>query len=110
MDIRTPHEKLLASTRGFSRAAWDNHQVADRMRKLIPERLRLLKNAHRLGRKAAEAERKALNDENYLTFLNEYLSIYREAMEARVQYETHMMLIEARKSLRPFRKHGMHSI
>lgn len=110
MDIKTPHETLLIHTRSFSRTAWDHQQVAERLRKLIPERLRLLKHEHRTGRKAAQAERRALNDDNYLKFLDEYLNVYRDAMEARVQYETHMMLIEARKTLRVFRKHGLNTI
>ncbi len=110
MDTKTPHEKLIVNVRDFSRTAWDHQQVVQRMRKLLPERLRSLKNGHRSGRKAAQAERQALNDENYLNFLNEYLVVYGDAMEARIQYETHMMLLEARKTLRVFRKHGLNTI
>jgi hypothetical protein len=71
------------------------------MVELLPNRLRSLKNSqHTGGITRSKAERLALTNETYQQELQRYLQIYKNGVEARVQYETHMMLFEARRSLR----------
>jgi len=41
-----------------------------------------------------------LCDKAYLDFIQEYADIHGDAIARRIQYETHLMLFEARRSLR----------
>jgi hypothetical protein len=50
------------------------------------------------------AMRHAVIDPQYIQHVNELVQVASEARAARVQYETHLMLIEARKSLRRYRQ------
>lgn len=99
-----PHEKLLRVIQRESQRALNSRQVARRLESLLPKRFREICRALR-GQvaKAAAAERLALCDDSYLNFVEEFVSIQGEAIAGRVQYETHMMLFEARRTLRKAR-------
>ena len=77
-------------------------QVARRLRDLLPQTLRLLKHQHRGNGKSARAERLALADTHYQRAIDEYVNMKGKALEARVQYDTHRMLLQARQSLRRY--------
>ncbi|MEY4631069.1 MAG: hypothetical protein RIQ81_1189 [Pseudomonadota bacterium] len=104
-----PHEKLLRVIQRESQRALNSRQVARRLESLLPQRLREISRAKRgqVG-KAAAADRMALCDESYLNFVEEFVSIHGEAVAGRVQYETHMMLFEARRTLRNARSAPRH--
>jgi hypothetical protein len=88
-------------------ASIEHRQVASRLMKLMPLRLQQLKAS--LGssnNSAAHNERLALTSEDMELLIREYVDTAAEARRSRVSYETHMMLLEARKSLRRLAKPG----
>ncbi len=102
MNVTIPQSDLVDRVRAYGRAALESGQIARRLDKLLPARLKELVAERRSGRRAAEAERLALTDAAYTTHLAELVQMRAVGHEARVQYETHLMLIEARRSLRAF--------
>jgi hypothetical protein len=94
-------ENLIRNIKHFGRIARESRQVMKRMVELLPNRLRSLKNSqHTDGITRSKAERLALTHDSYKQEVQRYLHIYKNGVEARIQYETHMMLFEARRSLR----------
>jgi hypothetical protein len=74
--------------------------VSKRLGDLLPDRLRRIKYAQGPEMTRSKAERVALLDEYYQKSVQEYLDMFKNGVEARIQYETHMMLYQARRSLR----------
>lgn len=103
MNIMLPETDLNHHVRDQGHLARDARQISRRLRKLLPVRLQEIKNRFRPGHSAAKAERLALTDPTYIQAIKEYLDIQSDGHEARIQYETHLMLVNARKSLRVFR-------
>jgi hypothetical protein len=99
------HDRLAEKVKTFSALAVDNRQVAARLRDLLPRRFFEIKSKHYAYTKhAGRAERMAFTDPAYLKFIEEFVEVNSEAVHARVQFETHLMLIDARKSLRAFNR------
>lgn len=104
MNIMMAQESLQEYVRVHGRNMLEHQQVAKRLKELLPGRLVTLKHRLRAGeRTAAAAERRAFVDPRYTHHIDEYLKVLQESLAARIQYETHQMLMEARASLRPFR-------
>ncbi len=82
----------------------DQMQVAERLRELLPDALLAAKRALAPELRGAEAERKALSDSSYLARIEEFVSLWGEAWEARIQFETHRMLLQARQSLEAYHR------
>ena len=112
MDILIPHEKLIAKIQSWAGQSREAFQVAHRFKQLLPETLKVKKRQFSgLGR-MARAERQALCDAEYVEALEQCGRLRRQALEQRVQYETHLMLIHARQSLRALhalRKTSLHN-
>ncbi|SMF47203.1 hypothetical protein [Pseudobacteriovorax antillogorgiicola] len=104
MDIRQSHFLLKERIRTEARHSREAYQVVLRMKKLLPDSLKALKSCHRTGNSAAQAERLALTDPDYQTSIEEYLTIYQQGLESRIQWETHKMLLAARQSLQAFHR------
>jgi hypothetical protein len=100
LNIYAHNESLAHKIRYFGRVARESWQVSKRLGNLLPDRLRSIKYSQGPEMTRSKAERVALLDEHYQKSVNEYLEMYRNGVEARVQYETHMMLYQARRSLR----------
>ena len=99
LDINS--EQLLERVRTFSSTALENRQVASRLRELLPVRFMEMRRLHeQKERSVGHAERRALVDERFTKHLDELLEVSGSAYTARVEYETHVMLIQARQSLR----------
>lgn len=95
------HDRLLHCLREFATTATESKQVSRRLRDLLPLRYREILSRYRpQAQSVAAAERAALTDKAYLAHIDELISVASSFHEARVQYETHMMLFEARRSLR----------
>src|SRR5262245_38148310 len=103
MNLSMDAERLSSLIQRFARGAQEARQVARRLADVLPSRFKDLKRDHAMRHKPAIAERLALTDQRYLEFVNELTTLHAQAREARIQYETHMMLLEARRSLRAFR-------
>lgn len=98
--MNTDH--LVELVRRHGLRSRESLQMADRLRKLLPEFLQSLKRAS--GYRGSLAERQALTDSAYLERLDEYLDVYAEGLKARVQSDTHRMLLEAWGTLNAFQR------
>ena len=100
MNIMMPQMELVARVRAHGQKSLAAGQVGRRLDSLLPKRLKELAAARRDGRRAGQAERLALADTVYCGYIDELVTVRATGREARVQYETHLMLLEARRSLR----------
>lgn len=98
-----PNEILVRLVQRFAATATETRQVARRLSDLMPTRLAAIKSEHRRLAGAAAAERRALSDQRWLDLIEELVDMESRSHQARVQYETHLMLFEARRSLRGVR-------
>jgi hypothetical protein len=72
---------------------------------LLPDRLKSLAADHRSrGMGPSESARAAFASPEFVNYVEEVIQFGASSLEARIQYETHMMLIDARRSLRAFAK------
>lgn len=100
MNLKMPQDQLIQKLKDFGYRHRETSQIVRRLKELLPERVRELKRRLRSRGKAASAERAALCSEDYLSAVNEYLSLLEQSQSARIQYETHRMLQQARQSTR----------
>ena len=99
LDIRQEQTQLHETIRRNGIESREIYQVSRRMKNLLPDSLSSLKREHRHGNSAARAERLASTDKEYLRLIEEYVDLYSKGLEARVQFETHRMLLSARQSM-----------
>lgn len=92
-------DHILELLRRHAYRSRESLQIAERLKSLLPQVLQATKRSLLSRWKGAEAERHALNDPAYLQKVNEYVELYHAGLEARVQYETHRMLLQAWQSL-----------
>ncbi len=92
-------EGLSAAIRAFGRTAMDSRQVARRLEQLLPSRLQAV-HTKRFGRGSGRQLQAALAHPDYVKSLEELIEIQGTAREARIQYETHFMMLEALRSMR----------
>ena len=108
MDTGKSHEELVHYIQSQGKAAYDGRQLVKRLRKLLPSRLKEIKDSWRKSYSSGKAERRALVDQRFLDHISEMVDVLEEANERRVTYETYGMLLKARQSLRrkggPFRR------
>src|SRR4051812_14871245 len=95
-------DHLVELIRRYGSRARENLQVADRLRNLLPQVLRGRKLT--CQNRGCDAERHALNDPVYLESMQEYLDVYAEGLECKIQSETHRMMLQAWQSLNAFRR------
>lgn len=73
-------------------------QLAKRLVGLLPARLKAIKSKYRHNVSSYKAERLALLDKDYLGYIDEIVNFQQQALLAKVQWETHFLLFEARRS------------
>ena len=88
----------------YASEAMESRQVARRLADLLPSRLRRIRQDLSSPAKGSQAERLALTDERYVEALDELGDVSGRSVLARIQYETHSMLFQARQSLRSQRR------
>ena len=98
MNLRLPHSELTEHIRMSGLQALEGRQLAQRLRKFLPQRLSQIKLSLRESFPPAKANRHALTDPRYLAYIEEYITIRADALETKIQYETHLMLLQSRKS------------
>ncbi len=97
-------DKLIRLISQNGQQSLEIRQVAKRLKSLLPRRLKeIQKNYISVSKTIASANRKALADQSYENYITEFVEISSQAMKARIQYETHTMLYDARATLRAFR-------
>jgi hypothetical protein len=98
------HEQLVRQIQRFGAEARESRQVYRRLTHLLPDRLRAIANGFRgTGQGPTECARLACVSEEFMSHIEEIVEIGASSWEARIQYETHMMLIDARRTLRTLR-------
>ena len=105
MDIRMSRDMLSRLIKKFADHSYEARQVGRRLQQLMPTRLNHLKNtlSARAGKKA-RGERFALTSQEYLEHIEEVTDIRHQALSSRIQYETHLMLFNARQTLSRMRR------
>ena len=104
MDISVSPTELARRIGHFARRAQDSRQVGRRLKRLLPSRLVSLKNTYQSKHKPGRALRLALADKAYQNHIDQCVAVQSEAFEARIRYETHMMLQSARVSIRAWHR------
>lgn len=97
------NERLSRLINEFAKTAMESRQVARRLTDLLPTRFQELRREH-ARRREGHAERLALTDPRYVRAIEELSEVNAEAIQSRIQYETHAMLFKARQSLRSHRR------
>ena len=100
VDIRMSKDRLISTIRAQAESGFEARQVVKRLQQLLPVRLKELKK--RLARthgKMALSERHALISGGYIDHIEEVVEIHHQALQSRIQYETHIMLFQARQTL-----------
>ena len=101
MNLRIIHEQLVKRIQQFASDAREQRQVYLRLSQLLPDRLKVLAGARKSrGIGPTAAMREACASQEFVAQIEEVVQLGAASREARVQYETHMMLIDARRSLR----------
>ena len=96
MNIHCTHRELIRTIQESASQARDARQVKRRLRSVLPARLQDL--TRRGDSTVARAQRVALTDPRYQSYLEEIAEIGHQSLASRVNYETHMMLHDARRS------------
>lgn len=104
MNLKITDENLNQVILSYSGRSTRYRQVASRLRKLLPDQLSKLIREHRRNMTPGKANRVALADQRYESFINEVTETSSTALEARIIWETHNMLIDARRSMRAFHR------
>ena len=100
LDTRVPPERLSALIQKYGLEALEARQVAKRLGDLLTQRFHDLKREHSRRLPGSPGERAALTDSRYLEYVDEYCNVAHQSLVSRVQYDTHMMLLKARQSMR----------
>ncbi len=101
MNLRVIHEQLVRQIQKFGADARAYRQVYRRLNDLLPDRLKGVASSLKTGgRGPAQCTRLAFVSDEFVSHINEIVDMGASCWEARIQYETHMMLIDARRTLR----------
>ena len=104
MNLRILHEQLTRRIQQWGHDAREHRQVYRRLAQLLPDRLKDLISRNRgRGLGSAHSTRAALVSDELMAHIDEMVQVGANSVEARIQYETHMMLIDARRALRASR-------
>jgi hypothetical protein len=95
-------DELSERARRHAARSRENLQVASRLLELLPQILRGLKKS--LSGKGARADREALTHPEYQTKIDQYIKVFGEGLESRVQFETHRMMLQAMQSENAFHR------
>lgn len=100
MNTRIPHSDLLHTIKRHGRLLVDSQQIVRRLRQLI----RTMPCPPK-GDSATPSRRQVRQflSSAYPGLIDEYVAVQADRLEAKVQYDTHLMLLKARQSLRALR-------
>ena len=104
MDLGMRQEILLDKIKTSHLSLIESQQVNRRLKNLHSQLLNQTKQKLRKSRSPSDVERYALNDPEYLEFLDQIIETSHSQTKSRVEFETHLMLYNARQSLRKHRR------
>lgn len=102
MNLHIHHSDLIAKIRRHGRNLVATQQVVRRLRRLIST---LPCPPRQEGAEPGRRQARQFLQPSYPKLVDEYISVERDRLEAKVQYDTHMMLLKARQSLRALQRH-----
>ena len=79
-------------------------QIAQRLQELLPSRLADIARSRRGNSSVAKSTLLALQDPNYLAYLDELVEVNRQAREHRILWETRSMLLKAWQSVEAYHR------
>lgn len=100
MNVKIDNESLNQIVLESGSKCLQLKQVSQRLGKLLPDRLTEITRRFRRFTSPGKAACRALADEAYVHHINELVDTKSAALAAHIHWETHRMLIDARKSLR----------
>jgi hypothetical protein len=101
MNIRMLHDQLVRTIQKFGSDARESRQVYRRLCDLLPDRVETIaRQLRRSSRGTSATLRMAYASAEFQEYVEEVVNMSALSMEARVQYETHLMLVDARRTLR----------
>lgn len=105
LNLKIFHDHLIQNIRRFGQESREARQVYRRLHQLLPDRIYLIaKSKGGSYPSGAKNMRLALASEEIHQLINEIVEVGANSLEARIQFETHMMLIDARRTLRRMRR------
>ena len=101
MNLRILHDHLVRKIHQFGADAREHRQVYRRLSQLLPDRWKTLVTQHRArGLGPSDSARAAFVSDEFTGHIDEIVAFGASTLEARIQYETHIMLIDARRTIR----------
>lgn len=98
MDVFISKQQLIEKIVTYGSESVESRQIASRLKKLLPERLKSLKEHHQKEVSVGKARRRALLDREYKRHLQEYLELREQSNKNRVMWETYRMYYFAKKT------------
>ena len=105
--LKRTQEQLSHAIRGHAQAAVQARQIYRRLAALLPTRLKAVREQlqqHQSADSLSKALKnrtliRAIASDDYVYYIDELVAVAANAHEERVQYETNMMLFEARRTI-----------
>ena len=101
MNTQIPHEKLKALIKVSLKKTVESRQVSKRLSKLLPQLLSKVESGIiRSDKKQSKGSiaRQALQSEEFQNYVQELIDMRHQTLLSRVQYESNLMLFQARQS------------
>ena len=89
------YEVLKSKIAAAGKKYYEARQISKRLEELLPSQLRTITRQYRKKFKAGKAERLALKDPEYVSFLNQVATMNNLSLESRVLWETRSMLLQS---------------
>jgi hypothetical protein len=101
MRLDRDHQSLVGAIQRFGAQAQDARQVFKRIKQLMPRRIQdIYRQMKSEGISASSTHRQVFLSQQYMDMVEELSELSESFHLSRIQYETHVMLIDARRSLR----------
>lgn len=98
MDVLISKYKLIEKIISYGSSSAESRQIASRLKKLLPKRIKTLRQSYLKKYPAGKATRQALLSEEYKKYIVEYLDLRENSDKNRVMWETYRMYYHAKKT------------
>lgn len=88
------YELLKSKIVSAGKEYYETRQISKRLKELLPKHLKVITLGYRKMHKASKAERLALKDPTYVSFLNEIVTMNNLSLESKILWETRLMLLQ----------------
>ena len=98
MEVFLSKQQLIEKIIRHGSESVESRQIASRLKKLLPDRVKSLKEHYQKEVSVGKARRWALLDQNYKKHVQEYLDLREQSNKNRVMWETYRMYYFAKKT------------